>query len=335
MGVGEAKRPWAASAGVAAVRAVAALLLFLIVLLLILRTVAELREHEVAAPSGTVIIPTATAPVAVQVRGPAGGTPVLLVHGTAAWSGFWREVADHLAGQGWRVVAVDLPPFGWSGHDPEGRYDRVTQAERLSAVVQSLGRPAIVVGHSFGAGPATELALRHSRQLRGLVLVDAALGAPDPTAEAPVARAMRFGPVAELATSAAITNPVALEPLLRSMIARKEQAERWVPVLRQPMRREGTTSAYADWLPNLFATQDGALSRRTANLRAIEVPVALIWGDADTVTPLDQGRRIAQLTRARSLQLLRGVGHIPHIEDPPAFLRSLDRALADVEKGAK
>jgi pimeloyl-ACP methyl ester carboxylesterase len=112
------------------------------------------------------------------------------------------------------------------------------------------------------------------------------------------------------------------------MIARKEQGERWLPVLRAPMGRRGTTSAYAAWLPNLFSKSDGALSRRSANLRAIRVPVALIWGGADTVTPVEQGRRLAELTRSRSLTILPGVGHIPHIEDPAGFTKALDSALA-------
>ena len=141
------------------------------------------------------------------------------VDSSAGVEGFrvWRH---GVAERGWRVVAIDLPPFGWSEHDPKARYDRGSQAERLAAVVTALGKPAIVVGHSFGAGPATELALRHPKRLRGLVLVDAALGELDPAAESSVAKTMRMTPIAELVTAASVTNPDALEPLLRSMIAR-------------------------------------------------------------------------------------------------------------------
>ena len=318
--------------GISALRGLLALVLFLIVLLLILRAQAAWREGDAPAPADTTYFATPAGKVAARVTGPADGVPVVLIHGTAAWSGFWSEVADHLAQRGWRVVAIDLPPFGWSGRDPNARYDRTTQAERLSAILSTLGKPAVVVGHSFGAGAATELALRHPSQLRGLVLVDAALGELDPQSEPPLANVMRFGPVAQLATAAMVTNPNALEPFLRSMIARKETARRWVPVLRQPMVREGTTSAYAAWLPNLFARQDQALSRRSANLRAVKPPVAIVWGDADTVTPLDQGRRLQHLTRARSLLILPGVGHIPHIEDPEAFRAALGEALASVSE---
>jgi len=328
--VGEAKRPLVARVGVGALRAIVALILFILILLLILRALAWWREGDAQQPAGMTRFPTAYGAVAAHVNGPADGPPILLIHGTAAWSGFWREVADHLAARGWRVVAIDLPPFGWSERDPEARYDRATQAKRLSAVVAALGKPATVVGHSFGAGPATEFALAHPEQVRGLVLVDAALGELDPKAESTVANAMRFLPLAELVTAVSVNNPAAVEPLLRSMIARKERAGRWVPTLREPMARGGTTSAYSSWLPNLFTKQDGALSRRSDSLRSIRVPVSVVWGDADTVTPIDQGKRISELTRARSLQVLPGVGHIPHIEDPEGFRKALDQALASL-----
>ena len=335
MGVGITKRSLIFRIGAGAIKGALALVIFVLVLFIILRVTAALRENGAEAPSSTVRFQTPTGAVAARLSGPIDGPPIMLIHGTAAWSGFWRQVADHLAGRGWRVIAIDLPPFGWSGRDPESRYDRATQAERLAAVLRTQSKRAVVVGHSFGAGAATELALRHPGELKGLVLIDAALGQFDAGQEGATARALGFRPLAEVVTSAAVTNPAALEPLLRSMIARKERASAWLPILREPMLREGTTSAYAAWLPNLFTKDDGSLSRRSENLRKIAVPVSLIWGEADTVTPLDQGRHIAELTQARSLKVLPGVGHIPHIEDPHAFLAALDAALTDVEKGER
>ena len=305
------------------------LLVAIFAVLLALRGAAAWREEgSPPPPPDTQIITTPTGSVAVHVSGPADGPRLLIVHGTAAWGGFWRDSAALLASQGWRVIAVDLPPFGWSGHDAQARYDRASQADRLAAVIHATGTdPAMIVAHSFGAGAATELALRHPARVRGLVLVDAALGQLDPTAETAAASAMRFRPFAELVTAALLTNPVALPPLLRSLLANKDSADQWISTLRAPMSRQGTTSAYAAWLPNLFAASDGALSRSSAALRQIKVPVAIIWGGADTVTPLVQGKRLASLTRAKSLAVLPGVGHIPHIEDPKGFTAALDRAL--------
>lgn len=314
-------------------KAIGWIVVAILVILLVLRGLAAAREDGAPPPPDTQIVATPTGTVAIHASGPANGPRLVIVHGTAAWGGFWRDIAASLAKQGWRVIAVDLPPFGWSGHDPQARYDRISQAERLAAVITATGAgPATVVAHSFGAGAATELALRHPDRVRGLVLVDAALGGLDPTADTGLAKAMRLRPLAELVTAASLTNPAALPPLLRSLLANKDSAEPWVATLSAPMKREGTTSAYAAWLPNLFAATDGALSRSSAQLRQIKVPVAIIWGGADTVTPLAQGQRLAALTRARSLTVLPGVGHIPHIEDPSGFTAALEKSLQAVRQ---
>lgn len=319
---------------VGALRIVGKALLWLVALVLLLlvlfRIAAEIRETDRDVPPGSRLIPTSLGAVAVHESGPAAAPPILLVHGTAGWSGFWRNVSAHLAGRGWRVIAVDLPPFGYSERDPQARYDRSAQAARLAEVLeQAADAPAVVVGHSFGGGPAAELALRTPARVRSLVLVDAALGELDPPPGRTAAqRILGIPGIAQPVTSAAMTNPMLTGQLLRSMLARKETARPWVETIRTPMRRKGTTEAYAAWLPNLFLADDGAISRRSAALAAIAVPVALIWGEADTVTPIAQGERLERLMRARSFARLPGVGHIPHIEDEAAFLAALDAALA-------
>jgi pimeloyl-ACP methyl ester carboxylesterase len=307
-------------------RLILAIGLLVVLLLAALRGLAWAREDGTAVPPTSTLVPTSLGRVAVSLSGPENGPAILLIHGSAAWSGFWRDISHHLAGRGWRVVAVDLPPFGYSDHDPGRRYDRNAQARRLSDVIARVaGGKVVVVGHSFGGGPSTELALRRPDQVRRLVLVDAALGAFDPPpGKSAIERSARVRPLAEALTSATITNPYATGALLRSFIARKETAAPWLETIRQPMGRSGTTIAYAAWLPALFQRDDGAWSRSRARLRGIRVPVSIIWGDADTVTPPWQGREIAQLTKAQHFRLLKQVGHIPHIEAPREFLAALN-----------
>jgi pimeloyl-ACP methyl ester carboxylesterase len=306
-------------------------LLALIVLTLVgFRIAASLRETETAMPASSRMVPTPLGGVAVQMTGPETGPPILLVHGTAGWSGFWRNVSAHLAARGWRVIAVDLPPFGYSEHDGQARYDRASQAARLASILeQTAGRPAIVVGHSFGAGAVVELALRAPARVRSLVLVDAALGALDPAPQGRGATGWAMGQswVAQPVASASLTNPMLTGWLFRLLLARKEAAAPWLETIQQPMRREGTTAAYAAWLPALLTADDGGMSRRSSNLARIAAPVSLIWGEADTVTPIAQGETLARLMRARSFARLPGVGHIPHIEDEAGFLAALDAAI--------
>ena len=57
-------------------------------------------------------------------------------------------------------------------------------------------------------------------------------------------------------------------------------------------------------------------------------PVAILWGDQDHVTPVDQARDLQTLIPRASLTLLPGLGHIPQIEDPTLFNEALLKALA-------
>ena len=58
---------------------------------------------------------------------------MVLFHGTAAWSELWRQTSDALAAAGFHVIALDLPPFGFS--DRPGNYTRQDQAARISDVL--------------------------------------------------------------------------------------------------------------------------------------------------------------------------------------------------------
>src|SRR4051794_29206452 len=162
-------------------KALLALLLSLVLVVVAFRMAASIREtgsRAELAPSWGHLVPTSSGGVFVQEQGPPNGTPVVLFHGTAAWSELWRHTTPVLAAAGFHVIAVDLPPFGFS-HRPGG-YTRQEQAARINDVLIHLkAAPAIIVGHSFGAGAATELVMRHPERARALMLVDAALALTD------------------------------------------------------------------------------------------------------------------------------------------------------------
>jgi pimeloyl-ACP methyl ester carboxylesterase len=70
-------------------------------------------------------------------------------------------------------VAVDLFGYGdsssWPGTRPQTLAD---QAELVLGLLQHLGRPLALVGHSFGGAVTMEAALRLGPDLAGLVLLD-------------------------------------------------------------------------------------------------------------------------------------------------------------------
>jgi len=309
-------------------KALVALLLLIVVALAAFRIAAAIREtgaREQLAPASGRLVQTSSGGVFVQEKGPSDGIPVVLFHGTAAWSELWWRTSEALAARDFRVIALDLPPFGFS--DRPGSYTRRDQAARINDVLRTLkAGPAIIVGHSFGAGAATELAMHYPERARALVLVDAALGLTAVPSDAPALVQPKW--VREILVSLSITNPLATKWLLQSLIARKERAlPEYVEILQRPTRRAGSTPDIADWVYYfLGADREATSADRTAYAR-LKAPVAIIWGDSDTVTPLAQANDLKTLLPQATLTILPGLGHIPQIEDPGAFNDALLKAL--------
>ncbi len=311
------------------------ILIFVVVIgLLGLRLAASLREIAILpgqVPVEGRIVETALGGIYVEELGPEDGLVVLLVHGSVGWARMWRPTQVALAAEGYRAIAFDMPPMGWSFRDPAGDYSRQTQGQRLLALVTALGVRPVVVAHSFGAGAAAEAAMADPAAFAGLIVVSGAIGLDGPDGGAPP-WPLGNSFMRELAVSASVTNPSAMGPLLRYFLHRKEAATpEVIDMLLQPIRRPGTTSAIADWLPSLLVPPSVALSTQADAWGALALPVAFLWGDRDTATPLALGQRLADLTGG-PLTVLAEVGHIPQIEAPTEFQTALSAALAGLSQ---
>ena len=323
-------------------RRVLAAVLFLIAGILLFCGVAtatrEQLTEEQAAPQTGRHVTAGDVKVFVQEAGPATGTPVLLVHGTGAWSEIWRETMTALADAGFRAIAIDVPPFGFSGK-PEGpaAYSPANQAKRISAALDALHvRKVILVGHSVGARPTVETALLAPNRVERLVLVDPALGfgAEGSTAfqqndPSPLVKIFfGAGPVRNALLSTVATNPLTTRPLFKTFVSNKAAVtDARVTMLQRPLVVENITNAEGDWLHYLMASRDDSRVSDFRNLAKLTMPALLIWGSTDTVTPLWQGRQLQKLLPRAELAVMDNVGHIPYIESPEAFNATLIRYL--------
>ena len=100
------------------------------------------------------------------------GPPLLMIHGTTADHTSWRFVLPALQ-EHFTVYAVDRRGRGDSG-DADA-YTIGQEYEDVSAMVDSIGKPVNVLGHSYGATLAVEAALK-TNTLRRLVLYEPPLG---------------------------------------------------------------------------------------------------------------------------------------------------------------
>lgn len=111
------------------------------------------------------------------------GTPtVVAVHGLTSSAWAWDPLAHHLAGDA-QVIAIDLRGRGRSVEAP-GPFGLRQHADDVASLIDQLGGPCVVVGHSMGASVALMTAERHPAAVGDLVLVDG--GTPLPRDDGPV-----------------------------------------------------------------------------------------------------------------------------------------------------
>jgi len=247
-----------------------------------------------------------TARGTVTYREAGEGSPLVLLHGIGSGAASWAAQLEVLSGR-FRVVAWDAPGYGGSDALAPAEPAAADYAETLAAFLDALGiDAALLVGHSLGALMACAFASRNSGRVTGLLIADPAAGYgkadPDIRAERMAARLGlldRLGPegMANERSGALLSD------------AASDEARERVRKVMSEIRPEGYRQAVA----MLF----GADIREDAE--NIKVPVLVVCGGDDTVTPPDGCRKIAERFSDARFELLPGLGHASYVEGPTAF----------------
>lgn len=114
----------------------------------------------------------ATSPLFATRQG-RGRAAVLMLHCSSASSSQWKALGTALSREPVQTVAVDLYGHGRSAPWPEGERDSL--AVDAQAAWQTLGLACDdvhLVGHSYGAAVALQMALMHGSRVRSLTLYE-------------------------------------------------------------------------------------------------------------------------------------------------------------------
>lgn len=263
---------------------------------------AELASGAVEEPAGASerVLAVGGRSLAYAVAGDTGET-LVLVHGFGGDKGSWLFVQEPLA-EGRTVYALDLPGHGSSSKDVgDGSLD--TLGAVLVEFLRGLDLPPVhLVGHSLGAAVATAAAGRAPDLVRSLTLV-----APAGLGSAPDVDYLRG-----FVTAASRRD---LKPLLGRLFADEDLVSRqMVEDLLRYKRLDGVTAALTALLGTLLDGDRQAIDLREA-LRALPIPVAIVWGTRDRILPAVDPDT---LDPAWPVRLVDGAGHLVHLERPGA-----------------
>ncbi len=256
--------------------------------------------------------------IAVLLAGPPEATEtIVFLHGLGGSQSTWASVLGNFA-ETYRIAAVDLPGHGASDKpSPESiDYSIPNLAGRIGELLEKLElAPAVLVGHSLGGATALHLALDRPKLVRALVLVDtAALGSE---------------------ISGELLDRVESEPsrdearrLLELFFEnRRFVLERGIDDMFAARTAPGADEAVKAIAASAF-TRQGQNLVLVDRLGELEIPLLVIWGELDRVLPSRHAVAAVAAQPTAWLEIMEGVGHVPHVEAAPAFVAIVNRWLA-------
>jgi pimeloyl-ACP methyl ester carboxylesterase len=229
------------------------------------------------------------------VMGPSQGSPVVLVHGLGGRCEDWRNLAPYLVRAGFRVYMPDLPGHGRSSQPGDFSYSIPDQAATIIGFIDAMGLKQVDLGGwSMGGWIVQRIAAEHPDRVVRLMLFDSA-----GIHEVPAWNTKLFTPA----------SAVEMDQLDALLMPRPPHVPGFImaDILR--------VSRQHAWI--IHRALDSMLTGRDATdglLPQLRMPVLIVWGGKDQITPLNQGEKIHGLVPQSQLEVIPECGHLAPVQ---------------------
>ena len=267
------------------------------------------------------------------------GSPLLMVHGLGGSALNWMAVGPAFA-ERYHAVAIDLVGFGQTPLFKRSAAVGANADLVRRFIDEVLDEPVTLMGNSMGGHISVLVAGAHPERVARVVLVDPAV---------PGVHVRRPEP-AMLGVIAAVSVPGLAETLLdrrAKMLGPEGLVQQTLAVVcADPSRlsaelvqahvqltRERASLGGQNNRALLQATRSIGLRmadpRFWVKARQVKAPTLVIHGELDRVIPLAAARELVRRVPAWTLKVIEGVGHVPMMETPEAFIRAANGWLED------
>ena len=246
------------------------------------------------------------------------GKPLLFLHGFALSTEAWKSQIDEFS-KNYRVIALDLPGFGYSDRSFSLNYSRQSQGEFVNRFMETVHiTKAVVIGHSLGGGIAAQLALLHPEKIDRLVLVDSAgyEKVPERWGAINIPVFDRF-----VARFFIVNRFAALHLLTKAFFDDKLVSNEIVDQFLRP-------SYVKDSLQVLIKmTLDQKTEDFPNKIKEIKQKTFVIWGREDAMIGAGDAERFHFDIKNSQMVIIPEVGHLPFMELPAQFNSYLSEFL--------
>ena len=237
--------------------------------------------------------------VRLRVRSKGAGPALIFFHGP--WGLHWDPFLDALAQQ-FTVHAPEHP--GTTPGAPDDVYHLDTLWDLIlcyDELLEQMGiERAALVGHSFGAMIACELAAAYPRRVGRMALID---------------------PIGLWRDDAPVNNWMMVnQPDLPGYIFHDPSGAGAKLLFAQPEEEEARVAAQVGltWAMGctgkfIWPIPDKGLKKR---IHRVMAPTLLVWGAEDRIAPPVYAEEFARLIAGARVESVKGVGHAPHLEEP-------------------
>jgi pimeloyl-ACP methyl ester carboxylesterase len=265
----------------------------------------ELKAKYTAPDSRFVTIAGAN----LHYRDEGQGTPIILLHGTAASLNTWDGWASELS-KNYRVLRIDLPGFGLTGSNQSDTYTIEYYTQLLLAFLDKQGiEEAHLAGSSLGGQIAYDFAATHPDRVHKLILVsptgvtnanDKSISMPFLLAQTPIVKhSLRY-----------ITPRFIVEKSLKEVYGDDNKlTEQTITLSHDMLLREGNREAFIARMNTIDADNLHKLAQ-------VQAPTLLLWGEADAWVPATDAAHFQKNIKGAQLKMYPGAGHIPMEELP-------------------
>ena len=253
-----------------------------------------------------------------QEAGDENAPPIILIHGFISSNLVWTQILLPLASMGFRVIALDLPGYGYSDKPADAAYTIESQARMVVGLMDRLGlEKATIVGASYGGAIAAMMALDYPERVQRLVLVGAVSN--DNPKKKLLMRILQIPIVGDIGTPLYLGSRWTLRKRMEDMYRRLGK-----PVNERMLNARHHLLATANMQRAMIRTvRRWSANRVQREASLIRMPTLLVWGDEDMHIPISEAFQLRDAIPKSRLIVFRHCGHLPPTEYPEQFIEAL------------